>query len=141
MIGELRVNETETYAEQYWENSYGGTVPQNVYTNLGMGTFTIPWAGYAFAEMYMEYYHPGWQHVQWGLQPSTPAPTAPEMARLKRNQFGGNLWSVIPAAARWTGLTAGQVVTVTGRVYTGGGPVTNIERIYGSVRMYRTDVT
>jgi hypothetical protein len=137
-VGELKVSEPEPYNEQYWENSYGGTVAQGVYTNLYMGTFTMPWAGYAVGEWYLEYYHPGWQHVQWGLAPCSPTPSNyPEFAKLKRNQFGGNLWSVIPAMARWAFLNSGQTVTVTCRVYTGGGPVTNIERIYGSVRMYR----
>lgn len=134
-FGDMRIDEAFSYKEVWGRTESLPTLPQNLTTTFSVGSFTMPWAGQAVADMTVMVGWTGYQHVQASLSSSSPAPT--NYTTLIR--LGDDLsatYTEIPLLARWPSLVANQTVTLYVAAFCGGGGSNaTAYRCAGSVRM------
>jgi hypothetical protein len=137
--GDIAVTAALPYFEQWWLTELNANIPGGgANTQFGIGSFALPWPGYAFAEMSVQCAilgADGYQHIQASFLGSTPGPTNHTLINRHAQNQAGDWNGCIPLFARFV-LPTVQTVTMQVRMYGGGGAQAKIIRVAGSVRGY-----
>jgi hypothetical protein len=121
--GDHRTDEDLPFAVAYGQGYSGGVIGNNSVGTLGVGSFTMPWAGTLSATLTISATWPQNGHQQWYVHfgASSPYPTANSVLTTVNLNDLNTHRGQLPAYATWANLVKGQGVTFGINVGVGGG--------------------
>jgi hypothetical protein len=121
--GDHRTDEDLPFAVAYGQGYSGALIGDSSVGTIGLGSFTMPWAGTLTATLTASATWPQNGHQQWYVHfgASSPGPNVNSVLTTVNLNDLNTHRGQLPAYGTWLNLVKGQVVTLGMNVGVGGG--------------------